>query len=85
MKLFGADMSEANLSGVWFNTADLQNANLSKSDLSGTIFYSTRLRGTQFQGAYFCNTHLAQKSPLRLNFNTAGLNHVEVHKESTEA
>ena len=66
--MFGADMSEANLSGVWFNTADLQNANLSKSDLSGTIFYSTRLRGTQFQGAYFCNTHFGTEVTPQIEF-----------------
>ena len=67
LRNFGACV-ECNISEADLRMTKLNGANLRSSDMAKTIFYGTRLRGTQFQGAYFCNTHFGTEVTPQIEF-----------------
>ncbi len=51
----------------------------------GPFFIVLDCAALSFKALIFATHTLAQKSPLRLNFDTVSLNRAEFHNESTEA
>ena len=62
-----------NLTNGYYKNADLEGADLSKTNLLGAIFEGSKLKGANFEGAYLFNTSLMNSDLTGVNFKDAML------------